>query len=332
MLYLVWHRPIGAVKRSIREGGPVEQWITERGRREMEAAASRLGLGIADCGLWGSGPHSHKASEALKRNSEFENKDSRKREKPVEVQMLTGMKYWYQTAFCLHSLQQVAGREVVPVVHDDGTLKKEHAEVFKRICRGARFDWLAEIESRIERVLPRAKFPFLRKRRDELPLIRKITDIHAGREGCRLFLDSDLLFFRKPDFLLDWWDRPDHSIHAVDVINAYGYPLEVLAQVGGQPVPEKVNTGITGLKSDEIDWERMEKWCRALTQNHPASYYQEQALVALHLAEREREAISAKDYVTLPDLPEASECRAVMHHYVDLSKKHYFRGNWRRVL
>ena len=168
--------------------------------------------------------------------------------------MLTGKKYWYQSAFCLHSLQQVAGREVVPVVHDDGTLQKEHAEVFQRICRGARIDWLAEIESRIEGVLPRAKFPFLRKRRDELPLIRKITDIHAGREGWRLFLDSDLLFFRKPEFLLDWWDGPSHSIHAVDVINAYGYPLEVLAQVGGRPVPERVNTGITGLKSDEIDW------------------------------------------------------------------------------
>ena len=31
---------------------------------------------------------------------------------PLEVQMLTGKRYWYQTAFCLHSLQQVAGREV----------------------------------------------------------------------------------------------------------------------------------------------------------------------------------------------------------------------------
>jgi hypothetical protein len=41
-VYLVWHRPIGAVKRSIREGGPIEQWKTERGRKEMEAAAFAL--------------------------------------------------------------------------------------------------------------------------------------------------------------------------------------------------------------------------------------------------------------------------------------------------
>jgi hypothetical protein len=51
----------------------------------------------------------------------------------------------------------------------------------------------------------------------------------------------------------------------------------------------------------------------------------------LHLAERKREAIPAGDYVTLPVPPEAAECRAVMHHYVDLSKKHYFRENWKRA-
>ena len=315
-LYLLWHRPIGAVKRSIREGGPVEQWITEQGRQMMEQAAWQLGAG----------------NEFGIRNSEFENKVKSTGLKPLEVQVLTGKKYWYQTAFCLHSLGQVAGREIVPMVHDDGSLQPEQIEVFRRICPRTKVESRVEIEERIERVLPREKFPFLRKRRDELPLIKKITDIHAGREGWRLFLDADLLFFRKPAFLLDWWDRPGRSIHGVDVINAYGYPLEVLAEVGGRPVPEKVNTGITGLNSDEIDWGKMERWCWALTVDHPAHYYQDQALVALHLAEREREAIPAKDYVTLPEPPEARECRAVMHHYVDLSKKWYFRENWKKVL
>ena len=281
---------------------------------------------------WEIGDREALKSESEKRKAEFGKAANRSGLKPLQVQLLTGNKYWYQTAFCLHSLGQVAGREIVPVVHDDGSLKPEQVEVYRRICPKTKLESRAEIEQRVERVLPRGKFSILRKRRDELPLIKKITDIHAGREGWRLFLDADLLFFRKPEFLLDWWDRPGRSIHAVDVINAYGYPLEVLKKVGGRPVPEKVNTGITGLKSDEIDWEKMERWCRALTVEYPAHYYQEQALVALHLAEREGEAIPAQDYVTLPEPPEATERRAVMHHYVDLSKKWYFRENWRRVL
>ena len=146
-VYLVWHRPIGAVKRSIREGGPVEQWITEQGRKEMEAAADNLGLSL---------------SLSLSKNEKTQLK-------PLEVQVLTGKKYWYQTAFCLHSLGQVAGREIVPMVHDDGSLQPEQIEVFRRICPKATVESRAEIEERIERALPRAKFPFLRKRRDELP-------------------------------------------------------------------------------------------------------------------------------------------------------------------
>jgi hypothetical protein len=38
------------------------------------------------------------------------------------------------------------------------------------------------------------------------------------------------------------------------------------------------------------------------------------------------------DYVTLPRMPEARDCRAVMHHYVAESKRWYFQENWRRAL
>jgi len=66
LAYYLYFRPIGAVKRSIREGGPVEQWITERGRQSMELAAWQLGA-KGDFGFW---------------NSEFENKNPSGTKKP----------------------------------------------------------------------------------------------------------------------------------------------------------------------------------------------------------------------------------------------------------
>lgn len=119
---------------------------------------------------------------------------------------------------------------------------------------------------------------------------------------------------------------------ATDIQNAYGYPLELLRELAGQPVPERVNTGLIGLRSEEIDWDRLEYWCRTLIERQGTHYYQEQALVALLLAGRRHCAAPPTDYVTLPRPPEASECRAVMHHYVAGSKRWYFRENWRRVL
>ncbi len=121
-------------------------------------------------------------------------------------------------------------------------------------------------------------------------------------------------------------------LRATDVQNSYGYPLSVLNALAGQPVPERVNTGLLGLQSEMIDWERMEHWCRTLIEQHGPHYYQEQALVALLLAGRPHIAAPPADYVILPEPPEALDCRAVMHHYVAHSKRWYFQQNWRRVL
>ena len=38
-----------------------------------------------------------------------------------EVHFLTGKRFWYQTAFCLHTLQVHSGRVFRAVFHDDGS-------------------------------------------------------------------------------------------------------------------------------------------------------------------------------------------------------------------
>jgi hypothetical protein len=309
LVYLAYHRPVGCVKRSIREGGPIEQWKTERGRREMEAAAWRL-PSIAPRDLGTTGPLDGG--------------------KPVEVQVLTGRKFWYQTAFCLHSFALASGREVRAVIHDDGSLDPQQAETLLRFFPGSRVETRDMIIARLDELLPAARFPTLRARRLELPLIKKITDIHLGRTGWRVFFDADLLFFRRPDLFLEWWDDPRVPLTSVDAAYAYGYSMALLNEVAGKPVYDFINTGLLGLKSDAIDWEKMEHWCRTLIERAGTDYYQEQALVALQVAGSDRVVLPREDYLVYPRGEEAARCRAVMHHYVDLSKTSYFRDNWRR--
>ncbi len=252
--------------------------------------------------------------------------------KPVEVHVLTGRKFWYQTAFCLWSLARTSEREVRPVIHDDGSLKQEQAEQLRRIFPAAHVEWLSEAEERLDRILPASQYPTLRQRRLELPLMKKILDVHAGREGWTLFMDADLLFFRRPDFLLNWWDHPARPLTSVDAEYAYGYPIELLEELAGAKVRPLINTGLSGHRSEAIDWDRMEHWCKALIERGGKHYYQEQALIALLTAGQECTVLPPDDYVTLPREPEASRCEAVMHHYVASSKPWYFRTNWRRVL
>lgn len=298
IIYYAWHWPRGEIAISIRAGGPIEQWRTARGRAAMRRAAA--GLARQDF----AGP-------------------------ALELHLLTGRRFWYQTAFCLWSFSRQAGRALAPVIYDDGSLGAAHRAELERLFPAARFVAQADTIARLDAHLPAARFPVLRERWIRYPHIRKLTDPHAGSSGWKLVVDSDLLFFHKPQFLIDWLGAPARPLHAVDVEKSYGYSDALLASLAQSPLHPRLNVGLCGLNSSELDWELLEDCCRRLIAAEGTSYYLEQALVALILAGRGCAEAPALEYLTLPRPPEAVDCKAVMHHYVADSKRWYFRRNWR---
>jgi hypothetical protein len=298
----LWHQPAGRVRDSLRNGGPWQERRTKRGCREMEKAAATLPALPPLDGL------------------------------PLELHLLTGRRFWYQTAFCLWTFARHSGRPLAPVVYDDGTLTDEFRTPLLRLFPCVRFAGQAETLARLDAHLPAAKFPVLRERWLNYPNIRKLTDPHLGSQGWKLVLDSDLLFFHRPSLLIDWLEQPMQPLHAVDCETSYGYSRPLMNELAGEPVADLVNVGLTGLNSSGLDWERLEFWCRTLIEHERTNYYLEQALVAMLLAGRNCAIAPAADYVTLPRPPEAHDCRAVMHHYVAHSKRWYFQHCWRMAL
>ena len=298
----LYHQPLCRLRACVREGGPLEQRRTELGRQAMEKAGRAL-PGLPP----GSG-------------------------RPVELHLLTGRRFWYQTVFCLWSLARQSGRPLAPVIYDDGTLAAEHRDPLTRLWPAVRFVPQTETIGRLDEFLPAGRYPVLRERWRNYPNIRKLTDPHLGRRGWKLVLDSDLLFFGRPGFLLDWLDAPDRPLHAVDCETSYGYSRALLDRLASQPPADLVNVGLTGLDSGAIDWEQLEYWTRTLHDQEGTSYYLEQALVALSVAGQSCAVAPAADYVTLPVPPEAVECRAIMHHYVAHSKRWYFQSCWQTAL
>lgn len=303
LLYL-YHKPVGRCRDSIRNGGPIAEWRTEESRNEMVAAASVL--------------------------PELPDYQSLS---PAIVHIMTGRKFWYQTLFCLHSFARAAHVTVYAELYDDGTIDAECIRLLERLGPRVRLHPVGEMRERVESLLPVERFPSLRDRWDRYPNIRKLIDVHLGRSDWKLVLDSDLLFFRRPQALLDWLARPDRPLHAVDCQESYGYTQQLMERLAGAPIPSRVNVGICALRSDALDWEMLESWCSQLIAREKTHYYLEQALVAMLMArEPERVVLSEADYRTKPDEEEARAPRAVMHHYVAESKRWYFRHGWRRVL
>jgi hypothetical protein len=140
-----------------------------------------------------------------------------------------------------------------------------------------------------------------------------------------------MLFFRRPDALLAWLETPCQPLHMADVKDSYGYSPGLLRAIAGQTVPSRLNVGVCGLRSDDIDWEQLENWNCRLIEAEGTSYYEEQALVALLLTGRDAECLPPADYLLMPSDAECRQPTAALHHYVDLSKRGYFRHAWRHV-
>lgn len=302
ILYQLWHRPVAAVRDSARRGGPVAQWRAARGRDAMQAAALAL-----------PPPPARPPGAAF------------------SVHLLTGRRFAYQTAFCLHTLARRCPAPLAPELYDDGTFDEASRGLVLRLFPDAVIHPQAATIARLDSALPAARFPVLRERWLNYPHIRKLTDVHAGRAGWRLVLDSDLLFWREPRFLLDWASAPDRPLLATDCAENYGYPRTALERLAGRPLPERLNVGLCGFRSDAIDWEFLEHAAGALIREHGTSYYLEQGLCALLAARHPAGPRVAPfaDYLTMPDATEIARPTAAMHHYVDLSRDAYHTTAWR---
>jgi len=276
--------------------------LTEKGGREMEQAAYRL-----------PPPSPTKGP-------------------PVKLHILTGELHWYQAAFCLWSFAAASGRAVAPVIFDDGSLKLEHVEALKRTFPNLEFVGATQSLERLDAYLPDSHFPTLRAQHRVNPIYKKLLNIHVGQMEWRLQMDSDILFFRSPEFVLKWYDSPQAQLYLYDIKNAYSASIDYLSELAGRPVLQRVNAGLLGIRSVEIDWEQIEFWSKKLTVHGGSTHHVEQTLFALHLSDRECIFPDPKDYVLLPEPPEAIECKAVMHHYVAQARLWLLQRNWRRFI
>jgi hypothetical protein len=252
------------------------------------------------------------------------------REKVFELWFLTGKRFWYQTAFCAWTFAQHSQANISLNLIDDGTLQEAHIEQLRRIFHQVSVVKGSDVQQKNEQLLPFAKYPILRQRWLDYINIRKLTDIHLGSSGKKLVLDSDMLFFKRPDMLLQWLEAKTPSLlHMVDCVESYGYSRVLMEQLAGGALPQKLNVGICGLKSEWLDWDEIEFWCRTLLEKEGTNYYLEQALVAMLSVRHSRTEVSAADYITFPTREQVSKRVGVLQHYVADSKLDYFQGAWR---
>jgi hypothetical protein len=301
LMYHAWYAPRGAITRLAKEGA-VNLSLARLGRMTMERTAWRLT------------PLAEPTDDA------------------AEVFYLTGGRFVYQTVFCAVSLSTQAGQTFRFVAIDDGTLTESDIALLRRILPGIRIIRRIEVEATLDTWLPVARYPELRRRRLVYPHLCKLTDIHAGSNGWKLVLDSDMLFHGKPTFVLEWLNAPNRPCHMLDTADAYGYSPGLLRELVGFELPARLNVGICGLNGDGIDWDKLEYWCGELVAREGEHYLMEQAMVAMLVANKQCAVAPASMYVVAPNREAVERPTAVLHHYTAESKAWYFRFAWRHAV
>lgn len=311
LLYFLYYRPMGFLKQRIREGGFIEWWKTERGRRQMEKAAAVLRCEASDFRF----KMEHAATP-----------------KQFALHMLVGNRFWFMAAFALKSLQRRIIRPIRAHLYDDGTLGSFQRDRLSDLGVEVIIYGCTDIEARMEECLPEGRYPYIRERRRNLPPFKKLLDPHVGSSGAKLMMDADILFFDEPTELLEWFDNPVGMLCATDMQENYGYTRSLMEGLVGRSMPLAVNSGITGFKSESLDWDKLEYWCREMITREGTSYYLDQALVAMLCSQGPFVQLGAERYITGPSDVQVLDKVGVVQHYVDLSKKEYFRSAWREFV
>jgi hypothetical protein len=246
----------------------------------------------------------------------------------LNICFLTGKKYWHQTIFCALSLQKNTQHPIYFTFYDDGSFTEKLVLKYQQQIPNSTFISLQQIEERLKITLPLNKYPYLNHKRHVYKHIRKLTDIHAGNTGWHLVLDSDMLFLKTPTQLIEWLKNPAQPFYMVDIETAYGYPIPEMEKLTKTTIAHKINVGAIGLKSETIDFDKLEHWAKYLETNFGKSYYLEQALSAMLIANQPSQIANKEEYIVYPTQQQVQNKIGTLHHYVDVSKKWYFMGAW----
>jgi len=302
IVYKLFFSPWAQIKKIV-QTGPIKYFRQERWRKKMV-----------------------RASNTLKEIS-YPGKET------FEVYFLTGKKYWYQTAFCLYSLQKHAGVNIRGVFVDDGTFDEALEKQVILQFPSSRVVIEKIIRQHLDNILPSEQYAALRERRKNYPHIRKLTDIHTlDNHDPKLVLDSDMLFFHKPTELLQWLRNPEQCLFMKDCEKSYGYSDQLMKEVAqSENLPDKLNVGVAGMKSEMINWKELNDWVKILQQKEGTSYLQEQGITAMMASRSPYILLDEVKYKVKPSV-NGAPVKEVLHHYVAEAKYDYFVKAWPKVL
>ncbi len=178
-----------------------------------------------------------------------------------EIHVLTSSRDWLNLLWVLKSFYRYSGRAYRLCIHDDGSLDDSTLDILAEHCTHARIVARSDADSRLAPLLK--PYPRAQSFRNTNPLALKVFDFAAFLTGERmLLLDSDVLFFSRPQALIDRIEDPRYELNTLNRDWRYGYSISMDTAREGLSFDfvENINSGLGLIHRRTMDFDRLESF------------------------------------------------------------------------
>ena len=244
-----------------------------------------------------------------------------------EVHSLVSSRDFLNLLWSLKSFYHSSNTHYRLCIHDDGSLTEWHARKLREHFPDARVVMRDEADKRVPPVL--VNFPRLAAFRRNNHFALRLTDYPVfARSQQILQLDTDVLFFDRPDYLLDKIEDPGENLCFAnrDIASAYNIdPQTAREELGIELVP-RLNAGLALLQLSIYTPAWLEEFL-SIDCVHRDTWLIEQTLTAL-CASRAGADLLPKPYdVDISNADSTGPCR----HYVGQIRHRFYAEGVRRL-
>lgn len=202
-------------------------------------------------------------------------------DEPVSLHMVVSGHTWKMGLMALRSLEFHTGKQWSPIIHEDGSLGDVAAEELKRLQPDARLVRRREVDPLMSERL--RLWPNCRDNRGKHNWFVKFFDTYFEAPHANyIVLDSDIVFYRTPELILDWIARRADTVHVMkDTKEAYARPRADLEAGMGFPFWPMVNSGLCLIPKAAVSLDLAEEFLSKFAANAKHYMFLEQSLFAL---------------------------------------------------
>ena len=195
---------------------------------------------------------------------------------PVPVHMLVSASSWHCGLLAAMSLECHSPKNWRFVIHEDGTVTESQRRKILKALPGSRFISRREAEDTMAKKLQ--AYPHCRENRSKHNFFLKFFDSLAFLDHPKfLLLDSDVLFFKKPEEIIKWVEADSVEIfYNKDTQEKYSSPRSEIEEVYKVNLFEKFNSGLVLMQAEAMRLDLAESFLGAFekTAHHPQFFEQ----------------------------------------------------------